>query len=228
MLGRLRSRFDPNAPRRGNGLLALIISDYLAYYSPTPQRRRWQVATTNRAHSATDLAILFLPRLLINPSLHATALMRIALMGPRFLHGLWRTILIAKHSIDVQPNIEIGPGLVLPHPIGVNLGWGLRIGTNVTLLHNVSIGQAVPRPPGDDKLSPTLEDDVVVFGDAWILGPITVGHGTVVGAGGYVDEDTPPESVCPGRAAVFRELRHAREARRRDSERAADQDAAGA
>ncbi len=228
MLRRIISRFDPDAPLPDGGLLALVISDYVAYYCPTPMRKRWEIRTTNKPQSPTNLALLFVPRMVMNPCLHATALMRIALSGPRFLLGFWRTILISKHSIDVQRNIEIGPGLVLPHPVGINIGWGLRIGTNVTLMHNVSIGLAVPSPPGDTKLSPTLEDDVIVFGDAWILGPITIGRGTVVGAGGYVDEDVAPDSVCPGRAAVFRELRETRKARKRAEAAAADQEAADA
>ena len=225
---RIISRFDPDAPQPDGGLLSLVISDYVAYYCPSPMRSRWEIRTSNRVHSAAELALLFLPRMLTNPCLHATALMRIALAGPRFLHGLWRTILIGKHSIDIQPNIEIGPGFVLPHPLGINLGWGLRIGRNVTILHNVSIGLAVPSPPGDTKLSPTLEDDVILFGDAWALGPITIGRGTVVGAGGYVDQDVPPDSVCPGRAAVFRELRATREARKQAEASAVDQESAEA
>lgn len=228
MLRRIISRFDPSAPPPDARLLSLVISDYVAYYSPTSTRRRWELRTTNRAHSPAELALLFLPRMLTNPCLHATAMMRIALGGPRFLHGVWRTILIAKHSIDIQPNIEIGPGLVLPHPVGIILGWGLRIGRNVTLLQDVSLGLAIPSPPGDTKLSPTLEDDVIVFGGAWIFGPVTVGRGSVVGAGGFVEEDVAPDSVCPGRAAVFRELRASREARKRREASAVDQEAAEA
>ena len=228
MLRRIISRFDPDAPQPDGGLLSLVISDYVAYYCPSAMRRRWEIRTSNKAHSPAKLALLFLPRMLTNPCLHATALMRIALSGPRFLHGLWRTILIGKHSIDIQPNIEIGPGFVLPHPIGINLGWGLRIGRNVTILHNVSIGLAVPSPPGDTKLSPTLEDDVILFGDAWALGPITSAGARWSAPEGTSTRTCRRDSVCPGRAAVFRELRATREARKRAEASAVDQESAEA
>jgi serine O-acetyltransferase len=126
--------------------------------------------------------------------------------------GLWRTLLIAKHSIDISGDMTIGPGLVLPHPVGIALGQTVRIGRDVTILHYVSIGGDVfvgksfgpwqPRP----RLCPAIGDDVVIFTQSILIGAITVGDGAVIGAGAWVDEDVPPKAAHPGRAALFRRI----------------------
>lgn len=198
MLRQSEPWFDPDQRRRGGGLRRLIVSDYLACYH-------------QRGESPRRLALLFGPRLLANPELHATALMRIALSGPRALFPLWRTVLLAKHSIDIMPEIEIGPGLRLPHPFGICLGWALVIGTGVTIYHNVSIGsEARPEdlraerhephvPKSQWRPCPTIEDGVVIYMGSSIIGPITVGRGAVVGAESFVDRDIAPGEIHRGR-----------------------------
>jgi serine acetyltransferase len=213
MLGRLESLFRPEATRQADSLLALIISDYVAYYGPrTRMRRRWAIGHGSKADSPRRLALLFLPRLINNPSLHATVLLRLATRGPRLLLGFWRTVLIAKHSIEISRDMEIGPGLVLPRPIGIALGETVRIGTNVTIFHYVGLGATFFAAPGyrpDEpgaQLAPVIGDDVVIFMDSKLVGGINVGDGVVIAAGAWVDHDVPPKTVHPGRAALFRQL----------------------
>lgn len=206
MLRRLESLFDPNQPPRSDSLLGLIISDYLAYYVATPTRSKWGVYGSTRRDSPRKLAFLFLPRLAHNPCLHATLLLRLALRSPKFTLGLWRTLLIAKHSIDIHGDIKIGPGLMLPHPVGITIAPTLRIGSNVTILHQVTIGGVVRQPEGESQLSPIIGDDVVIYTQSILVGPITIGDGAVVGAGSLVDQDVASGAVVPGRAALFRRL----------------------
>jgi serine acetyltransferase len=203
MLRRLESLFDP-AVSAGQGLAALIVSDYLAYYVATPTRARWGVEGSTRSESPRRLALLFLPRLVANPCLHATALVRLAMAAPRFTLGLWRSLLIAKHSIDLQADLEAGPGLMFPHPHGITFGWGPRIGRNVTILHGVTIGGLVSRAESSHS-SPTIGDDVVIYMDSMVLGPITLGDGSVVAAGSWVDHDLEPGEVHGGRAELYRD-----------------------
>jgi serine O-acetyltransferase len=193
MLARITALFDPGGPQPQSGLLPLIVSDYVALYRDNhePPRR---------------MALLFLPRLVLNPSLHATTLIRLTLASPRFTFGLWRTLLIAKHSIDVNRVMEIGPGLVLPHPIGILLGWGLRVGANVTILHEVSIGgiptdpSAPMRPPPGPigEPCPVIEDGVTILMKSVIVGPITIGEGAVIGARSFVTKDVPAGTTVRG------------------------------
>jgi serine O-acetyltransferase len=198
MAGGISSHFRFEQRHRGRGVLTLVISDYLACY-----RRR--------AETPRKLALLFLPRLLSNPELHATAMLRLAFAGPRFLLPAWRTILIAKHSIDIMPEIEIGPGLRLPHPFGITLGWATAIGSDVTILQGVTIGgAALPRdlrgsesgphvPAHVHRPCPRIEDEVIIYPGSMVVGSITLGRGSVVSAQSWLDHDLEPGATHRGR-----------------------------
>ena len=214
MLRRLVRLFEPEAAQRADSLLALIISDYVAYYGPaTRARRRWNILAQT-SDSPRRLALLFIPRLINNASMHAVVLIRLASRGPQFLMGFWRTVLIAKHSIEMGIDVKIGPGLVLPHPIGVALGSTVRIGRNVTLLQYVGIGTTFfpaqgYRPweeDGSAQIVPAIGDDVIIFMDSTLVGGINVGERAVIAAGAWVERDVPPKAIHPGRAALFRRL----------------------
>jgi serine O-acetyltransferase len=214
MLRRLVKLFEPEAAQRADSLLALIISDYVAYYGPaTRARTRWNILSQT-SDSPRRLALLFIPRLINNPAMHLTVLIRLASRGPRFMLGFWRTVMIAKHSTDIGLDLEIGPGLVLNHPIGIALGSTVRIGRNVTILHNVGIGTTFfpaqgyrPwEPDGSAQIVPVIGDDVIIFTDSVLVGGINVGAGAVIAAGAWVDRDLPPKAIHPGRAALFRRL----------------------
>jgi serine O-acetyltransferase len=179
-------------------LSELIVSDYLAYYGAWPGIHYKVVTGRERPanpESRRRLLLLFIPRVLNNPCLHATLLLRLAVHGPRWMIGLWRTILISKHSIDLQPGMEIGPGLVLPHPVGIVLGQGVRVGAGVAILQHVTLGGSPRIPPGQPRLSPTIGDAVTIYGQSMVIGPITVGEGAVIGARSWVDKDVAPGAV---------------------------------
>jgi len=199
MLDRIVALFDPDRPDVPTGLLGLIISDYVAYYRATPGRLRWGAVGSYGHDSPRRLALLFIPRMVNSPCLHATALIRLATHTPRFLLGMWRTILIATHSIDISVGLDVGPGLVLPHPVGIVLGAGLRMGRNVTIMHHVSIGGLIQREEG--RYSPRIGDDVVIYGHSMVLGPIAIGDGSIVGAGSWLAKDLGPGEVHRGQLA---------------------------
>lgn len=138
---------------------------------------------------------MFVPRLVHNPSLHATVILRLTLAGPRFLFGLWRTLLIAKHGIDVEGPVEIGPGLLLPHPISIVIGRGTRIGSNVRILNHVTIGSRPGRPPVGARSCPDIGDGTTIWAQSIVVGPITVGENATLGARSWVDKDVPPGAV---------------------------------
>jgi serine O-acetyltransferase len=186
--------FDAAAPQPRTGLLPLIISDYVAMYR-------------EKDESPSRMALLFLPRLAQHPALHATTMIRLALAAPKFLFGIWRTLLIAKHSIDINRDMKIGPGLMLPHPVNVVLGWGLVLGANVTILHDCSIGgwptdlrRPLKRPETDElgQVCPIIGDGVTIYMKSVILGPITIGNDAVIGARSWVVRDVAPGEVVKG------------------------------
>ncbi|WP_441258848.1 serine O-acetyltransferase [Bradyrhizobium sp. 521_C7_N1_3] len=92
---------------------------------------------------------------------------------------------------------EIGPGLILPHPTGVVIGEGARIGRSVMLYHNVTLGRRAWDEPG----CPTIGDGAVIYTGAVIVGPTSIGAGANVAANAVVTRDVPPHSVAAGAPA---------------------------
>lgn len=133
--------------------------------------------------------LLFLPRVLTNPSLQAVLLLRIGNITPPPLRWIIRQILMVKHSMDWTGPFEIGPRFVLPHPVMVTLGPGVRIGADVHLMHNVSIGADA------HGRGPVIGDRVHVYPGAVIIGDLTIGEESIVGANSFVGKDVPPRSV---------------------------------
>ena len=133
------------------------------------------------------------------PGLHAIWFYRVA-------HRLWlhRMFLLGRlvshlgrmlSGIEIHPGAAIGPGFFIDHGMGVVIGETAEIGANVTLYHGVTLGGT---SWNKGKRHPTLEDDVVVGAGAKILGPITIGARTRVGANSVVVKNVPPDSVVVG------------------------------
>ncbi|MGA6826470.1 serine acetyltransferase [Nitrospira sp. NS4] len=84
-----------------------------------------------------------------------------------------------------------------PHPVGVVIGSEVRIGRNVTIYQNVSIGRQ-RQGLAETTSYPTLQDHVTVYAGAVIMGSITIGRHAIVGANAVISKDVPPESVAFG------------------------------
>ncbi len=139
-----------------------------------------------------------------------------ALWAHRLDHWLWKkdlkffARLLSQVSrsltgIEIHPGAVIGPKLFIDHGMGVVIGETSEIGSDVTLYHGVTLG-GVSLDSG--KRHPTLEDHVVVGAGAKILGAITIGHHSRIGANAVVVKDVPPQSVVvgvPGQVVVSKE-----------------------
>ncbi len=133
------------------------------------------------------------------PGLHAMWFYRLA-------HWFWTCHLFwlgrltshvgrALTGIEIHPGANIGPGFFIDHGMGVVIGETAEVGANVTLYHGVTLGGTSWKK---GKRHPTLGEDVVVGAGAKILGPITIGARTRVGANAVVVKDVPPDSVVVG------------------------------
>lgn len=98
-------------------------------------------------------------------------------------------------GIEIHPGATIGPRFFIDHGMGVVIGETAEIGADVTLYHGVTLG-GVSTKPG--KRHPTLEDGVVVGAGAKVLGAITVGKNTRIGANAVVVKDIEPNMVVVG------------------------------
>jgi serine O-acetyltransferase len=107
-------------------------------------------------------------------------------------------------GIEIHPGAQIGKRFFIDHGAGVVIGETTVIGNNVMLYHQVTLGATGwwRRGPGRlQKRHPTIEDDVTIGVGAAILGPITIGHGSKIGAMALVLESVPANSVVASKPA---------------------------
>jgi serine O-acetyltransferase len=100
----------------------------------------------------------------------------------------------ARSGIDLHPGASIAPGLFIDHGTGVVVGETAVIGAGVRLYQGVTVGaRSLGRGARAGKRHPTLEDGVVVYANATILGGDTIiGRGAVVGGNAWVTSSVPP------------------------------------
>jgi serine O-acetyltransferase len=137
--------------------------------------------------------------LLLYPGLHAVWIQRIS-------HWLWvrNFKLIARWisqlargltGIEIHPGAAIGPGLFIDHGMGVVIGETAEVGSDVTLYHGVTLGGT---SLSKGKRHPTIGDRVTIGAGAKVLGNITIGSDSRIGANAVVVKSAPENSVIVG------------------------------
>ena len=116
-------------------------------------------------------------------------------------------------GIEIHPAAVIGRRFFIDHGMGVVIGETSRIGDNVTIYHDVTLGGISPaegsRAQASQKRHPTLGDNVIVGSGAQILGPIMVGAGARVGANSVVLKNVAAAATVVGiPAKPFTSSRH--------------------
>ena len=121
---------------------------------------------------------------------------------PRFISQFAR---LMTGGIEIHPGAQIGKRFFIDHGAGIVIGETAIIGNNVMLYHQVTLGATGwwRRGPGRlQKRHPTIEDDVTIGVGAAILGPITIGKGSKIGAMALVLESVPHTSVVASTPAA--------------------------
>lgn len=150
-----------------------------------------------------------LETLLTYPGVHAVIWHRLAnwlwLCNFRFAARFISWFARFLTNIDIHPGATIGRRFFIDHGAGVVIGETAVVGDDVTLYHGVTLG-GVSWSPG--KRHPTIEDGVIIGAGAKILGPITVGRNSRVGANSVVIENVMREATVVGIPAriVHREM----------------------
>lgn len=136
----------------------------------------------------------------------------LAVMYHRIAHLLYkqgvplvaRVISESAHSltgIDIHPGAQIGSGFFIDHGTGVVIGETTIIGDNVRLYQNVTLGALRFPADEDGRLEkghprhPIIEDDVVIYAGATLLGRITVGKNSVIGGNVWLTRSVPENSA---------------------------------
>jgi len=118
------------------------------------------------------------------------------------LHGAARVLsqlARAATGVEIHPGAVIGRRFFIDHGMGIVIGETSEIGDDVLMYHQVTLGG---RSRGRFKRHPTIGNNVLLGAGAKIIGPITIGDGTKVGANALVIHDVPPGSVVTGVAST--------------------------
>ena len=102
-----------------------------------------------------------------------------------------------KTGIDINPGATIGSPFIIDHGTGIVIGESCIIGKNVKIYQGVTLGAlSVKKSLAQTKRHPTIEDDVIIYSEAVILGGKTViGKKSIIGGNTWVTHSVPPNSV---------------------------------
>ena len=118
-------------------------------------------------------------------------------LGKLMLASLSRT-----PGVEIRTDTDIGVGLLICHPHDIVIGEGSKIGKNVTIYNGVSLGARTLMKVDDNKQVnsryPIIEDGVTLFSGSKIIGQVTIGTNSIVGANSVVNRSFPADSVIAG------------------------------
>ena len=150
------------------------------------------------AATSTDETIFCYPGILaltnfrVAHELHALGVPLIPRMITEHAHSLT--------GIDIHPGARLGESLFIDHGTGVVVGETTIIGDRVKIYQGVTLG-AIAFPADESGMAikgrprhPVVEDDVIIYSGATLLGRITIGRGSVIGGNVWLTESVPPRS----------------------------------
>ena len=128
------------------------------------------------------------------------------MVNDRIAHGLYKKGLLVPArfvsqlsrfltGIEIHPGATIGKRFFIDHGAGIVIGGNRRNRDNVMLYHGVTLG-GTGKQKG--KRHPTVEDNVMIGAGTIVLGPVTIGANTKIGAGSVVTQDLPPNVTAVG------------------------------
>ena len=136
------------------------------------------------------------------PIIKAISSYRIAhellLLGVPLIPRIISEMAHSETGIDIHPGAQIGHHFTIDHGTGVVIGATCIIGNNVKLYQGVTLGaKSFPLDDNGNPIKgiarhPILEDNVIVYSNATVLGRITIGRGTIIGGNVWVTESTKP------------------------------------
>ena len=146
--------------------------------------------------------------ILCYPGFQAIAIQRLAhelhSMGVPLIPRIMTEYGHRRTGVDIHPGARIGERFFIDHATGVVIGETTIIGRNVKLYQGVTLGAksfpANAREARNIKRHPTIEDDVIIYANATILGDITIGKGATIGGNSWVTSNVAPGSVVTFRS----------------------------
>lgn len=111
---------------------------------------------------------------------------------------IWSERAHSKTGIDINPGATIGPSFFIDHGTGVVIGETTVIGSRVAIYQGVTLGALAPAKGqrlSGKKRHPTIEDNVIIYAGATILGgKTTIGHDSIIGGNVWLTHSVPPKT----------------------------------
>ena len=151
-----------------------------------------------------------LKKTLLHKSYKCAALYRIhclLMQHKTFSSRLIRKLIYSKLSqktIEINTIYEIGAGILFPHPFNIVIGGGAKIGEGVTIYNGVTLGSKNIENDNiifcqcSKEKYPIIEDGVIIFTGAKILGNVRIGRNSIIGANSVVLDSFPQNSIVAG------------------------------
>ncbi|HEX4592411.1 MAG TPA: serine O-acetyltransferase EpsC [Gemmataceae bacterium] len=189
----------------GRDFEALAQQKAIAFLSRLPDLRMVLEDDVRAAYEGDPAAKSHYEIVFCYPGLEAITIYRLAhemvSLGVPLLPRIMTEAAHSKTGIDIHPGANIGPGFFIDHGTGVVIGETCDIGRNVKLYQGVTLGALSFPRDGQGQLvrgkkrHPTLEDEVVVYANATILGGETViGHHAVIGSNVWLTHSVAPNT----------------------------------
>ena len=166
------------------GIRRLLDSDVLAAFYGDPAAR------------SVDEVLLCYPGILA--MLHHRLAHQLYRQGLPLLARIVAEVAHSATGIDIHPGASIGPGFFIDHGTGVVIGETARIGQRVRIYQNVTLGAKRFSTDAQGHLEkgqprhPIVEDDVVIYAGATVLGRVTLGQGASIGGNVWLTHDVAP------------------------------------
>ena len=166
------------------GIRRLLDSDVVAAFEGDPAAR------------SVDEVLLCYPGILA--MIYHRVAHRLYRAGVPLLARIAAELAHAETGIDIHPGATIGPGFFIDHGTGVVIGETAVIGERVRLYQAVTLGaksfpvDAEGKPVKGQPRHPILEDEVVIYAGATVLGRVTVGRGASIGGNVWLTHDVAP------------------------------------
>lgn len=122
----------------------------------------------------------------------------------RLLVKWYRYKQITKHNCHISYKSEIGKKVKFPHPLGIVIGDGVKVGDNTMIWQNVTLGSHGKK---DEEMGyPTIGSGVRIYEGVTVIGVITIGDNAIIGAKSLVTKDVPPRAIAYGIPAKVKEV----------------------
>lgn len=188
-----------NQQRRHSANLAAMFIEWL------PELRSILATDVEAMYNGDPAATSFGEIISCYPTVRAVSNYRIAhkllTLGVPLIPRIITELAHGETGIDIHPGAQIGDHFSIDHGTGVVVGETCVIGNHVKLYQGVTLGaKNFPLDENGDPIKgilrhPVLEDNVIVYANATILGRITIGKGAVIGGNMWITESVPPGEI---------------------------------